>query len=90
MQNQFMALATLFFALDGINEKGLAVADLMAGGVMDKLQLTKAIASVSQPEKENWLGTSWTMTMDLTHPSVTYYSRRHFDRPFYFEFDRNN
>lgn len=31
MQNQFMALATLFFALDGINEKGLAVADLMAG-----------------------------------------------------------
>ena len=201
MQNQFMALATLFFALDGINEKGLAVADLMAGddaqthqesgkpaltttsaicyllknaatveealnllqnidmhsdigaahhyaisdasgrsivveyvdnrmvvvesaavtnhylcaeklnvgltegdcrldvlrrqldaaaGVMDKLELMKAMASVSQPEKENWQGTAWTMTMDLTHPSVTYCSRRHFDRPFHFEFERNN
>ena len=31
MQNQYMALTVLFFALDGINEKGLAVADLMAG-----------------------------------------------------------
>ena len=29
--NQYLALAGLFFALDGINEKGLAVADLMAG-----------------------------------------------------------
>ena len=29
--NQYMALSSLFFALDGINEKGLAVADLMAG-----------------------------------------------------------
>ena len=29
--NQYMALSGLFFALDGINEKGLAVADLMAG-----------------------------------------------------------
>ena len=29
--NQYMALATLFVALDGVNEKGLAVADLTAG-----------------------------------------------------------
>ena len=28
--NQYMALSGLFFALDGLNEKGLAVADLMA------------------------------------------------------------
>ena len=198
MQNQFMALATLFFALDGINEKGLAVADLMAGddaqthqdsgkpaltttsaicyilknaatvdealdllrgidmhsdigaahhyaiadasgrsvvveyvegrmevvesaavanhylcadklnvgliegdrryeylcrqietngGIMDKQQLTETMAAVSQPEREgSYLGTAWTMVMNLTHPSVTYYSRRHFDKPFRFEF----
>ncbi len=30
-QNQFMALASLFMALDGINEKGLAIAVLDAG-----------------------------------------------------------
>ncbi len=29
--NQYLALATLFTALDGVNEKGLAVADLTAG-----------------------------------------------------------
>ena len=29
--NQYLALATLFAALDGVNEKGLAVADLTAG-----------------------------------------------------------
>ena len=29
--NQYLALTGLFVALDGINEKGLAVADLMAG-----------------------------------------------------------
>ena len=199
MQNQFMALATLFFALDGINEKGLAVADLMAGddaqthqssgkpaltttsaicyllknaanvdealdllrgidmhsdigaahhyaisdasgrsvvveyvdnrmevvespavanhylcaaklnvglkegdrrydylcrqieaasGVMDKQQITEAMAAVSQPEQEGFLGTAWTLVMDLSAPSVTYYSRRHFDKPFQFEFER--
>ena len=198
IQNQFMALSTLFFALDSINEKGLAVADLMAGddaqthqssgkpaltttsaicyllkyaanvdealdllqsidmhsdigaahhyaisdasgrsvvveyvdnqmivvesaavanhylcatklnvglfegdrrydylcrqmdasdGIMDKQQLTEAMAAVSQPEQEGkYLGTAWTMVMDLTHPSVTYYSRRHFDKPFHFDF----
>ena len=200
MRNQFMALSVLFFALDGINEKGLAVADLMAGddaqtnqdsgkpaltttsaicyllknaatvdealellrgidmhsdigaahhyaisdatgrsvvveyvdnrmevvesaavtnhylcdaklnvgliegdrryeylcgrveasgGIMDKLQLTTAIAAVSQPEREGtFLGTAWTLVMDLTNPSVTYYSRRHFDKPFHFAFER--
>lgn len=197
--NQFMALSALFFALDGINEKGLAVADLMAGddtqthqnsgkpsltttsaicyllknaatvdealdllrgidmhsdigaahhyaisdawgrsvvveyvdnkmeviesaavtnhylcesklnvgliegdrrydylcgrieatgGVMDKLQLTQAVAAVSQPEQEGrFLGTAWTLIMDLSSPSVTYYSRRHFDKPFHFAFE---
>ena len=200
IQNQFMALGTLFLALDGINEKGLAIADLVAGddaethqesgkpalttttaicymlknaatvdealdllrgidmqsdigtahhyaisdasgksvvveyvdnemyvvesmavanhylckpklnvgliegddryeylceqinttgGIMNKQQLTEAMAAVSQPEKDStFLGTAWTMVMDLTNPSVTYYSRRHFDRPFKFEFER--
>ena len=200
MQNQVMALSALFFALDGINEKGLAIADLMAGdnaqtqqesgktplttssaicyllknaatvdealellqgidmhsdigaahhyaisdasgrsvvveyvdnqmenveakavanhylcvsklnvgliegdrryeylcnqyeatkGIMDKEKLTQTMAAVSQPEQEGkFLGTAWTMVMDLTHPSVTYYSRRHFDHPFHFAFTR--
>ena len=199
-KNQYMALSTLFFALGGINEKGLAVADLMAGdnaqtnqdtgkpaltttsaicyllknaatvdealgllrgidmnsdigaahhyaiadasgrsvvveyvenrmevvesaavanhylceakrnvglmegdrryeflcsqlessqGVMNETQLTNAIASVSLPPMEGQhMGTAWTLIMDLTHPSVTYYSRRHFDKPFHFEFER--
>jgi penicillin V acylase-like amidase (Ntn superfamily) len=51
-------------------------------GTMDRDQLTQTIQSVSQPEiPGKFLGTAWTMVMDLTHPSVTYYSRRHFDRP---------
>ena len=33
-------------------------------------------------------GTLWTIVMDLTHPSVTYYSLRHFDKPFHFELSR--
>ena len=199
--NQYMALSGLFFALDGINEKGLAIADLMAGddvethqntgkpaltttsaisyllknaatvdeavallqgidmhsdigsahhyamadasgksvvveyvdneivvvdspavanhylceakrdvglyewdhryermcqqydeadGVMDLRQLTTSIASVSQPEYNGELGTAWTLVMDLTNPSATYFSRRHFDRPFHFELKRNH
>ena len=60
-----------------------------AGGKMDLRQLTTAIASVSQPQvQENWLGTAWTMVMNLTDRSVTYYSRRHFDKPFHFELER--
>ena len=55
------------------------------GGVMSKQQLTEAIKAVSQPEREGFLGTAWTMVMDLKHPSVTYYSRRHFDKPLHFE-----
>ena len=55
---------------------------------MNVKQLTEAIESVSQPEREDFLGTAWTMVMDLTHPSVTYYSRRHFDKPFRFELKR--
>ena len=52
---------------------------------MNEKQLTEAIEAVSQPEKEGFLGTAWTMVMDLKHPSVTYYSRRHFDKPLHFE-----
>ena len=55
------------------------------GGVMNEKQLTEAIEAVSQPEREGFLGTAWTMVMDLKHPSVTYYSRRHFDKPLHFE-----
>ena len=60
------------------------------GGVMNADQLTEAIASVTQLPKKGAIvgGTLWTMVMDLTHPSVTYYSRRHFDKPFHFELSR--
>ena len=62
------------------------------GGVMNEEQLTKAIASVTQlPEKGAIVGgTLWTMVMDLKHPSVTYYSRRHFDKPLHFELSQTN
>jgi hypothetical protein len=30
------------------------------------------------------------MVMNLTNPAVTYYSRRHFDKPFRFELERKN
>jgi hypothetical protein len=50
-----------------------------AGGILDEDSLKDAIQSVSHS------GTCWTMVMDLTHPSVTYYSRRHFDKPFRFD-----
>ena len=59
-----------------------------ADGVMNERQLTEAISSVSQPQREGFLGTAWTMVMDLSHPSVTYYSRRHFDKPFHFELEQ--
>ena len=62
-----------------------------AGGVMNADQLTETIASVTQlPEKGAIVsGTLWTMVMDLTHPSVTYYSLRHFDKPFHFKLSHN-
>ena len=57
-----------------------------AGGTMDAEGLNAAIQSVSQPSQgDAFLGTAWTMVMDLTNPSVTYYSRRHYDKPFHFE-----
>lgn len=60
-----------------------------AGDTMDVKQLTTAIASVSQPQAQgDWLGTAWTMVMNLTDRSVTYYSRRHFDKPQRFELER--
>ena len=58
-------------------------------GIMNLQQLKEAIFSVSQPQRgNNFLGTAWTMVMDLTNRTVTYYSRRHFDKPFYFELSR--
>lgn len=60
----------------------------LVGGTMNKKQLTEAIEEVSQPQREGFLGTAWTMVMDLKHPSVTYFSRRHFDKPFHFELSR--
>ena len=57
-----------------------------AEGVMDFQHLNEAIQSVTQPQQgKEFLGTAWTMVMDLTTPSVTYYSCRHFDKPFRFE-----
>ena len=62
-----------------------------AGGTLDLRQLTTAIASVSQPPAQgDRLGTAWTMVMNLTDRAVTYYSRRHFDKPFRFELERKN
>lgn len=52
------------------------------GGTMSKDSLQDAIQSVSIS------GTCWTMVMDLAHPSVTYFSHRHFDTPFRFELTR--
>ena len=57
-------------------------------GVMSEKQLTDAIATVSQPQRKGFLGTAWTMVMDLSHPSVTYYSLRHFNKPFHFALSR--
>lgn len=60
-------------------------------GVMSEQQLTKAIKSVAQkPKNPDAIvgGTLWTMVMDLTHPSVTYYNRRHFDKPLHFNLTR--
>ena len=62
-----------------------------AGGSLDLRQLTTAIASVSQPPAQgDRLGTAWTMVMNLTNPSVTYYSRRHFDKPLRFQLERKS
>ena len=41
-----------------------------------------------QPQRDGFLGTAWSMVMDLSHPSVTYYSRRHFSKSFHFELSR--
>jgi len=56
-----------------------------SGGVMNEQQLTQAIQGVSQPQRNGFLGTAWTMVMDLKNLTVTYYSRRHFDKPFTFK-----
>ncbi|MBP5366000.1 MAG: linear amide C-N hydrolase [Bacteroidales bacterium] len=58
-----------------------------AQGVMDTPQFSETVFSVAQePWGESRIGgTLWTMIMDLTNPSVTYYSQRQFDKPFKFE-----
>lgn len=58
-----------------------------AGGIMSEEELTKTISSVTQVvDNETAIvgGTLWTMVMDLTSPSVTYYALRNFDKPFHF------
>ena len=55
-----------------------------SGGTMDKQSLGTAIASVSAGDTPGSMGTLWTTLMDLTNPSVIYWSRRHFDKPFRF------
>ena len=59
-------------------------------GVMDVQQFSDAIFSVAQqPWGENFIGgTQWTIVMNLTKPSVTYYSQRNFDKPFSFKLKR--
>ena len=59
-----------------------------ADGVMTREQLLEAIAEVSQPQRDGFLGTAWTMIMDLTNPTVTYASRRHFGKPFTFQLSK--
>ena len=58
-------------------------------GVMGAQQFTNAIVSVAQqPWGENFVGgTQWTMVMNLSQPSVTYYSQRKFDQPHRFELE---
>lgn len=60
------------------------------GGLMDWGQLENAICAVSQPGQEGFLGTAWTIVMDLVHPSATYYARRHFEQPFYYPLTRRD
>ncbi|MBQ3691341.1 MAG: linear amide C-N hydrolase [Bacteroidales bacterium] len=57
-----------------------------ANGVMDSLKLKEAIFSVTQSSPS--YGTQWTMIMNLSKKSVTYYMRRNFDKPFSFEMQR--
>ena len=60
-----------------------------SNGMMSEKEITKAIQSVSQAgNNEGFMGTLWTMVMNLDDHSVTYYSRRHFDKPFHFEMTR--
>ena len=54
-----------------------------AGGVLDSLKLQEAVFSVSQPSPN--YGTQWTMIMNLSKPSVTYFRKRNFEKPFHFE-----
>ena len=61
-----------------------------AGGTMDKESLGTAIASVSAAAEPGFMGTLWTTLMDLTNPSVIYWSRRHFDKPFRFDIGNNS
>jgi predicted choloylglycine hydrolase len=60
-----------------------------ANGVMDKQQLNDAVFSVAQQPWDGLVGgTQWTMIMNLTEHSVTYYWRRNFDKPYSFKLNR--
>ena len=60
-------------------------------GIMTLDELTEAMEAVTQETVEGkFLGTAWTMLMDLQHPSVTYYSRRDFDKEYHFELKCDN
>ncbi len=88
--NHYLCEAKLNVGLDEGDDRYAKLCERyeQTSGVMNVKQLTEAIESVSQPEREGFLGTAWTMVMDLKNPSVTYYSRRHFDKPFHFELKR--
>ena len=48
------------------------------------------VSLAQQPWGENFIGgTQWTMVMNLSQPSVSYYSQRKFDQPYSFELERN-
>ena len=60
-------------------------------GIMTLDELTEAMEAVTQETVEGkFLGTAWTMLMDLQRPSVTYYSRRDFDKEYHFELKCDN
>ena len=66
-------------------EVGLHEGDHRHEKLMEQYDVTQL------PEKGAIVGgTLWTMVMDLKHPSVTYYSRRHFDKPLHFTLSRTN
>ena len=88
-------IAALFFAAcagpgSGAGENEAKAQNRTTASAKDLTLLSiGTAAAVSQPQRESgFLGTAWTLVMDLSDPAVTYYSRRHFDKPLRFEFER--